>query len=71
MLFTSPAKAVPPEATVYHLYCPFVPPIALKVTLPGKHDSPPVVVGAVGNVLMVAVTGVRALSQVPLFIATW
>ena len=71
MLFTSPAKAVPPDATVYHLYCPFVPPIALKVTLPGKQDSAPVVVGAVGNVLIVATTGVRALSHVPLLIATW
>ena len=63
--------AVPPVGTVYQRYCPAAPPAAESVTVPVPHRAPPVVVGAVGSVLIVAVTGVRALSQVPLFIATW
>ena len=57
--------AVPPVATVYHLYWPLVPPDAVSVTAPVPHDELPVVVGAVVE-LIVATTGVLALSQVPL-----
>jgi hypothetical protein len=62
--FVCPAMAVPPDATVYQRYCPFVPPDAFRVTEAlGKHALAPVVVGAAGNELMVAVTDVRVLSQ--------
>ena len=40
--------AVPPEATVYHRYCPAVPPLALNVTAPTPHLAALVVVGAFG-----------------------
>ena len=62
--------AVPPVGTVYHLYCPAVPPAAESVTVPVPHRLFPVVVGEVGIGLMVAITIVRALSQVPLLMAT-
>ena len=62
--------AVPFVATVYQRYCPFVPPEAVSVRLAGVHDALPVVVGAVGGVLIVAVTAVRVLWQVPLLTAT-
>jgi hypothetical protein len=59
--------AVPPVDVVYHRYCPAVPPAATSVALDGPHADVPVVVG---GVLMVAITAVRILSQVPLFSAT-
>ena len=62
--------AVPPVATEYHRYCPFVPPEALRLMDEGPQAAAGVVVGAEGNGVMVAVTGVRAPSQVPLFIET-
>ena len=61
--------AVPPVDTVYHLYCPFAPPEAVKVNVFPAHALAPVVVGG-GEVDMVADTCVRALSHVPLFIET-
>jgi hypothetical protein len=65
-----PATAVPPVATVYQRYCPALPPDAVKVSVPLPQMLAPVAVGAVGKLLIVAMTGVRALSQVPLSIAT-
>ena len=70
MLFVCPAMAVPPVGTVYHRYCPAAPPAAVSVTVPVPHRAAAVVVGAAGIVLTVAVTAVRVLSQIPLFIAT-
>ena len=61
--------AVPPVATVYHLYCPFVPPAAVNVKVFPAQALTPVVVGGV-VVVKVAVTCVRTLSHVPLFIET-
>ena len=69
-LFVSPAIAVPPEETVYHRYCPLAPPAAFNVTEPLPHWLAPEVVGAVGSVLMVAVTAVRELSHIPLLMET-
>jgi hypothetical protein len=69
-LFVSPAKAVPPEETVYHRYCPLVPPDAFNVREPIPHRLTAEVVGAVGVVLMVAVTAVRELSHIPLLMET-
>ena len=63
-----PAIAVPPVGTVYHLYCPALPPAALSATVPFPHRLFPVVVGAGGVVFMVAIAGVLVLSQVPLLI---
>ena len=71
MLLVCPAMAVPPVGTVYQRYCPAAPPAAESVTVPLPHRAALVVVGAVGIVFMVAVTAVRVLSQMPLFIATW
>ena len=62
--------AVPPVATLYHLYCPAIPPAALSVRLAAAQDEFPVVVGAVGNVLTVAMTADRGPSQVPLLMLT-
>ena len=62
--------AVPPVGTVYHRYCPAAPPAAESVTAPVPQRAALVVVGAAGIVLMVAVTAVRVLSQVPLLMAT-
>lgn len=69
-LFTSPTIAVPPVATVYHRYCPLLPPDALKIIDDGPQAAADVAVGAVGNGMMVAVTEVRAPSQVPLSMET-
>ena len=62
--------AVPPVGTVYHRYCPALPPEALNVTAEGPQAALPVVDGAEGMVLMVATTMVLLLSQVPLLILT-
>ena len=62
--------AVPPDETVYHLYCPALPPAAVNTTLAGLQPEAPVVVGAAGIVLIVATTSVRVLSHVPLSIET-
>ncbi|MBN8651008.1 MAG: hypothetical protein J0L67_06260 [Cytophagales bacterium] len=70
VLLVWPAMAVPPVASVYHLYCPAAPPAAVSVTLAARHDSAPVVVGALGGILIVAVTVVRVPSQNPLLMAT-
>ena len=64
-LLTSPVMAVPPVAATYHRYCPLIPPEAVSVAAPVPHDELPVVVGAVVE-LIVATTGVLALSHVPL-----
>ena len=56
--------AVPPVATVYHLYVP--PdgvPAAVNVTVPVPHLEDPVTVGAVGNALTVTVAAVLELTQ--------
>ena len=55
---------------VYHRYCPFIPPDAVRITTPVPHDELPDVVGAVGGVFIVAATEVRVLSHVPLLMAT-
>jgi hypothetical protein len=65
-----PAIAVPPVETVYHRYCPALPPEALSMTAEEPHAEAPVVEGAAGMVLIVAMTEVLALSQNPLFRAT-
>ena len=67
---TSPAIAVPPVATVYQRYCPFVPPAAESVIAPAPQVLLPIVVGAVGIKLIMAFTGVLMLSQVPLSMET-
>ena len=69
-LFVSPAIADPPEEFVYHRYCPFVPPEAFSVREPIPQRLPAEVIGATGEVLIVAVTAVRAPSHVPLSIET-
>jgi len=70
ILFTSPVIAVPPVATVYQRYCPFVPPEALSVREATPHDDAPVIEGEAGSVVMVAVTATRALSQDPIKMET-
>ena len=62
--------AVPPVATEYHRYCPFVPPKAFSVMDEGPHAAADVVVGAEGNGIMDAVAEERALSHVPLLTET-
>ena len=66
----SPANAVPPVAAVYQRYWPIVPPAAPIVIAVDAHPAPGVAVGETGKGLIVAVTAVRALSQVPLLIDT-
>ena len=70
MFDVSPAIGDPPEETVYHLYCPADPPDALNVNAALPQDELPVVDGAEGMVLVVAVTAVLELSQIPLLIET-
>ena len=70
VLLVCPVMAVPPEATVYHRYWPFVPPAAVSVRVAALHEEAPVVVGALGGVLIVPVTAVRVLSHVPLLMET-
>ena len=65
-----PLIGVPPIATVYQRYCPIVPPEAFRIIADREQPDAPVVMGAVGIRLMVAITDVRALSQVPLLIET-
>ena len=62
--------AVPPVAPVYQRYCPLVPPDALSDAVDELQTVAPVVAGADGNGLMVAVTAVLVLSHVPLLMAT-
>jgi len=62
--------AVPPVATVYHLYCPLVPPEALSVREATPHDDAPVIEGEAGSAVMVAATATRALSQDPIKMET-
>ena len=69
MLLTSPGIAVPPEATVYQLYCPLVPPEAFSVTALAGQALAPVAVGG-GVIVRVAVTSVRVLSQPLVFSET-
>ena len=54
------------------LVCPAmaVPPVAVKVTVPGPQLDPGVTLGADGTGLIVATTDVLLLSQVPLSIDT-
>jgi hypothetical protein len=47
-----------------------VAPVACSVTVPRPQFEPPVIVGALGVVSMVAFTSVRVLSQVPLLMET-
>lgn len=68
-MFVAPAIAVPPVATVYQLYWPLVPPEAVSVIVTDGQPLAPVAVGA-GVMTSVAVTGVLALSHVPLLMAT-
>jgi hypothetical protein len=70
ILLVSPVIDVPPVDAVYHRYCPAEPPVALSVMAAEPHEEFPVVLGAVGMVLMVAVTDVLVLSQVPLLMLT-
>jgi len=65
-----PGIPVPPVAAVYQMYCPFVPPDAVNVTEEFIQPAALVVVGAEGRGLIVAVTGVRVLSHVPLVMLT-
>ena len=65
-----PGIAVPPVGTVYHLYCPELPPEALTVTAEGPQATLLVVDGAAGIELMVATASVLVLSQVPLLMLT-
>ena len=62
--------ADPPDESVYHRYCPADPPeaVSVRAALPGEECQ--VVEGAAGIVLIVAVTAVRVLSQIPLLIET-
>ena len=64
MLLVCPVIAVPPVATVYHLYCPLVPPDADSVITEFEQPEAPVVVGALGMLLTIAATATRLLSQV-------
>ena len=70
VLFVSPVIGLPPVDTVYQRYCPAAAPEALRVTLAIIQDVLPVTEGAAGKVLMVATTGVRLLSHIPLLTAT-
>ena len=65
MLLISPEIAVPPVTILYHRYCPLIPPAADNVNTAGIHEFASVVVGGDGNGITVAVTIVRALSQLP------
>ena len=69
VLLVCPAIAVPPVGRVYQRYCPAAPPAAVSIRLAAVHDALPVVVGAAGGVLMVAITAVQILSHVPLLMA--
>lgn len=63
--------AVPPVATEYHRYWPFVPPEAVNTNDPAVQIEPPNVVGAeMPDEVIVATTGMRTLSHTPSFKAT-
>ena len=66
MFDVSPGIGDPPDETVYHRYCPADPPEADNVSEALPQDELPVVDGADGIVLIVAVTADLALSQIPL-----
>ncbi len=70
VLFVSPEMAAPPDGVVYHRYNPGDPPDADNVTGDDEQLLAPVVVGALGGILIVAVTLVLVLSHVLLLIAT-
>ncbi len=71
MLLVSPAIGEPPVGAVYQRYCPLLPPEAFSSTEEeGAQEDPGVTPGCGGEVLMVAVTEARALSQMPLLIET-
>jgi len=65
-----PLIGVPPIATVYQRYCPLVPLEAFRIIADREQPDAPVVMGAVGIRLMVAITEVRLLSHVPLSMET-
>ena len=68
VLFVCPAIRTP--ALVYHRYCPAVPPEAVRVTAEDPQAEFPVIPGAAGGELIVAVTDVFEPSQVPSLIET-
>ena len=70
VLLTSPEMEVPPETTVYQRYWPLVPPMAVSMTAPGPQELPAVATGEIGTGVMIALTAVRLLSQIPLLMAT-
>ena len=70
MFDVCPAIGDPPEETVYHLYCPADPPDEVNVKAALPQEELPVVDGADGIVLIVAVTEVLELSQTPLLMET-
>ena len=65
VLLVCPVMEVPPEAAVYHRYCPFVPPAAVRVNAPVVQEELPVVVGAVGNGL-IPITALLVYSSIAL-----
>lgn len=56
-------SGVPPLAAVYHLYCPFVPPLATIEMLVPLQPLLLIALGAAGGVLTIASICVRLLSQ--------
>ena len=70
VLLTSPVIGDPPAVTVYQRYWPFVPPVAVRLVVPGPQELPAVATGADGSGAMFAFTIVRLLSQMPLLIET-
>ena len=70
MLFVSPVMEIPPVAALYHRYCPTDPPDADKITEEDTQPVAAVVTGAIGGVLIVAITDERTLSHMPSLIET-
>ena len=69
-LLVCPAIAVPLVGTVYHRYCPAVPPEAFNVKDDVPQAEAPVAPGVEEGEFIWASTEVRGLSQVPLLMET-
>ena len=64
-------KTAPPDEVAYQrAVVPLAPTDAARFTVPGPQVVPPLAIGAVGTVFIVAVTGVLLLSQLPIVVVT-
>lgn len=67
---TSAVIGAPPVSVVYQRYCPLTPPVAVRMAAAPEQMLTLAALGALGSVVIVAVTVVLLLSHVPSFNAT-